>query len=179
MEKTKKDLKKIAVIATAAFLIPILLSASIVSSGRSIVPSAFAAPTLHGPIHCDAVSATQLECTFNVSGLGSATTATATIKASVSVTTGCINQGSKDQQPSGLKRSTSTVTQTQTVNVQGGRADFDITTSPLSASQLRTCPDSMDEVIVGCATFSSVSIAVVTNSGQSKTFPVSGTFSFC
>jgi hypothetical protein len=195
MEKTKKDLKKIAVAGiAAAFLIPLLLSASIVSSGKSIVPSgtslvqsvftsivpsAFAAPTVHGQIKCTPVGTTQLNCQFNVSGLGGASTATATITATVSVTTGCINQGSKDQQPSGLKRSTSTVTETQTVNVDSGRATFDITTKPLDASKIRTCPDNMDEVFVGCATFSNVSIVVKPNSGPSGTFPVSGTFKAC
>ena len=115
---------------------------------------------------------------FLMSGLGGATTATATLTGTASVTTGCINRGAQDQQPQGLQRSSTTVTQTQTVNVQGGRATFDITASLPSASQIRTCPDQMTPVIV-CVTFTGVSIQVVPNSGPSRTFPVAGTFSNC
>jgi hypothetical protein len=143
-----------------------------------LLQGAFAAPKVHGPIDCSVTSANALECKFNVSGLGGATTATATLSADATVTTGCINRGAAETQPSGLQRTTTTVTETQTVNVESGRASFDIVASLPSASQLRTCPDGMTPVIV-CATFTNVSIEVVPNSGPSKTFPVSGTFSNC
>ncbi len=100
------------------------------------------------------------------------------MSADAEVTTGCINRGSAGTQPSGLERTTTTVTQTQNVNVEGGRADFDIVASLPHAEDLRTCPDGMTEVIV-CVTFTEVSIEVVPNSGPSGTFPVEGTFSNC
>src|SRR5919197_6420649 len=96
-----------------------------------VIP-ALAAPTLHGPFTCQIVGQNQLQCTANVSGLGGATTATGTLAATATVITGCINQGAAGTQPQGLQRTTTTVTATQTVNVQGGRATFDITTQPLS-----------------------------------------------
>ena len=167
----KRDFQKIAITGTAAVLIPILLS-------TSIVMSVFAAPTLHSPITCSVISQNRLRCNLDVSGLGGATTATAKLTGTATVTTGCINQGSKNHEPQGLQRSTTTVTATQTVNVEGGRAVFTLTTQPLSASQLRTCPDQMTPTIV-CVTFSNISIQVIPNSGPSRTFPVSGTFSNC
>jgi hypothetical protein len=154
------------------------IGAAILLVAPMLLQGAFAAPTLHGPIACSVTSANALECKLNVSGLGQATTATATLTATATVTTGCINRGAMGTQPSGLERTTTTVTQTQTVNVEGGRATFDIVASLPNASQLRTCPDGMTPVIV-CSTFTNVSIAVVPNSGPSRTFPVSGTFSNC
>jgi hypothetical protein len=169
MEKAKKDLQKIAMAGTAAVLIPILLS-------TTLVTSVFAAPTLHGPITCTIISQNRLQCTLNVSGLGGATKATAKLTTTATVTTGCINQG--ENEPRGLQRSTTTQTATQTVNVEGGRATFTLTTQPLSASALRHCPDHMTPTIV-CVTFSNISIQVIPNSGQSRTFPVSGSRSTC
>jgi hypothetical protein len=154
------------------------IGAAVMLMAPLLLQGAFAAPTVHGPINCSVTSANALECVFNVSGLGGATTATATLTADATVTTGCINRGAAETQPQGLQRTTTTVTQTQTVNVQGGRATFDIVASLPSASQLRDCPDGMTPVIV-CASYTDVSIAVVPNSGPSRTFPVSGTFSNC
>jgi hypothetical protein len=154
------------------------MGAAILLMAPLLLQGALAAPTLHGPINCSVTSANALECTFNVSGLGGATTATATLTATATVTTGCINRGAMGTQPSGLERTTTTVTQTQTVNVEGGRASFDIVASLPSASQIRTCPDGMTPVIV-CTTYTNVSIQVVPNSGPSRTFPVSGSFSNC
>jgi hypothetical protein len=133
-----------------------------------VIP-ALAAPMLHGPFTCRIVGANQLQCIANVSGLGGATTATGTLTATATVITGCINQGSVGTQPSGLQRTTTTVTQTQTVNVQGGRALFDITTQPLNAASLRTCPDNMTPVVV-CVTYSNIQLMVTTNSGQTGSF---------
>ena len=154
------------------------MAAALMLMSPMLLQAALAAPTVHGPINCTVTSANALECILNVSGLGGATTATATLTADATVTTGCINRGSAGTQPSGLERTTTTVTQTQTVNVEGGRATFDIVASLPSASELRDCPDGMTPVIV-CASYTDVSIAVVPNSGPSRTFPVSGTFSNC
>src|SRR5438093_1682318 len=52
-----------------------------------------------------------LTATGQVAGAG--TTATATLSATAEVTRGCINKGSKDQQPSGLQRSTPVLAGTQ------------------------------------------------------------------
>jgi hypothetical protein len=137
-----------------------------------LLQGAFAAPTLHGPFTCAIVGANQLQCTANVSGLGGATTATGTLTASATVITNCINRGAGESQPQGLQRTTTTVTQTQTVDVEGGRATFNIITHPLNALSLRTCPDQMTPVIV-CVTYSNIQLSVTLNSGQSGTFTAS------
>src|SRR5437667_6896727 len=53
-----------------------------------------------------------LTATGEVAGAG--TTATATLAANADVTRGCINNGSKDQQPSGLKRTLTATSGQQT-----------------------------------------------------------------
>ena len=141
---------------------------------------AFAAPTLQQqPIQCEIVGDNQLRCEADVSGLGGAKTATATLTATATVTTGCSSTPSSgSNEPRGLQKTAITVTDTQTVNVEGGRATFDLATQPLNAEELRTCPDGMTPTIV-CVTFSNISIAVVPNSGPSRTFNVAGTISNC
>ncbi|MDQ3903829.1 MAG: hypothetical protein M3247_09355 [Thermoproteota archaeon] len=172
--KTNTPMAPMATKAAAASTIIMLIATPML-----LFQGAFAAPTLHGPITCQIVGANQLECKLNVSGLGGATTATATLVATATVTTGCINQGAAETQPQGLQRTTTTVTDTQTVNVEkGGRATFDLVTSALNAKELRTCPDGMTPTVV-CVTFSNISIAVIPNSGPSKTFSVPGTLSNC
>jgi hypothetical protein len=158
-----ESLKKIGIPTTATIGAVIMLTAPMLLQG------AFAAPTLHGPFTCQIVGQNQLHCTANVSGLGGATTATGTLTATATVITGCINRGAAETQPQGLQRTTTTVTQTQTVNVEGGRATFDITTAPLNAANLRTCPDQMTPVIV-CVTYSNIQLSVVPSSGPSRTF---------
>lgn len=130
---------------------------------------AFAAPRLHGDIECEIVGENQLHCTADVSGLGGATTAEGTLSADVEVTTGCITPSGSNE-PSGLERTTTTVSETVEVNVEGGRATFDITTDELDPEELRDCPSAnMTETIV-CVTFSDISLEVVPNSGPSRTF---------
>ena len=72
-------------------------TATIVSALMLMAPmllqAAQSTPTVHGPINCTVTSANALECILNVSGLGGATTATATLTADATVTTGCNNRG--------------------------------------------------------------------------------------
>jgi hypothetical protein len=130
--------------------------------------SAFAAPRLHAS-DCEVVDG-NLECSFDVSGLGGATTATGTLTGTAEITTGCINRGAAGTQPSGLERSTEDVLEEATVNVEGGRATFDLSTD-FDPEEIRTCPDGMTEVIV-CASFTDLSLEVVPNSGPSRTFEI-------
>ena len=157
-------------------LAPGIAAALLMVTAPMLLPAAFAAPRLHGPIECTFDEANnELDCTADVSGLGGATTATGTLEATVTTETGCINRGSQGQQPSGLDRETSTESDTVEVNVEGGRATFENT---LSADTDRDCPDGM-QVVITCVEFSGISLEVVTNSGQSRTFPISGTFGEC
>lgn len=103
-----------------------------------------------------------LTATGEVAGAG--TTATATLAANADVTTGCINRGSKDQQPSGLQRSTTAVSGQQTFNTRSGRGTFNVRTDAITVD--RTCPDSMVPVLVG-VTFTDVTLTIT--SGSSKT----------
>ena len=103
--------------------------------------------------------------TGEVAGAGK--TASATLSADVEVVTGCINRGSKDQQPSGLQRTTTTTTGSVTFHTRSGRGTFTVNTSPVSTN--RTCPDQMVPVLVS-ATFTNVTLTVTSQTGTTTAF---------
>ena len=109
-----------------------------------------------------------LTATGEVAGAGR--TATAVLSADAEVTTGCINRGSKDQQPSGLERTTTTTSGTQTFNTRSGRGTFNVSTVPVTTGD-RTCPDKMIPVLVG-VNFTNVTLTVTSQTGTATaTFP--------
>lgn len=93
---------------------------------------------------------------------GAGTTATATLSANATVTTGCINRGAKDQQPSGLQQTTTTVAGTTTFNTRQGRGTFTVSTEPITLD--RTCPDRMTPVLVSVV-FTDVTLTVTSQTG--------------
>ena len=109
-----------------------------------------------------------LTATGEVAGAG--TTATATLAADAEVTTGCINQGSQDQQPSGLKRTRTETSGTTTFNTRSGRGTFDVSTQPITTS--RRCPDQMTPVLVS-VDFTNVTLTITSGASKSltATFP--------
>ncbi len=143
-----------------------------------LLQGAFAAPTLQQPMRCEIVGDNQLRCVANVSGLEGAETATATLVTTATVTTGC-STSSGSNEPRGLQRTAIRVTDTQTVNVEGGRAVFGLTTQPLNAEELRTCPSENMTPTIVCVTYSNISIAVIPNSGPSRTFTTDQVVSNC
>jgi len=104
-----------------------------------------------------------LTATGEVAGAG--TTATATLAANADVTRGCINNGSKDQQPSGLKRTLTATSGQQTFNTRSGRGTLTVSTDPITAAPFK-CPDSMTPVLVSVL-FTDVTLTIT--SGSSKT----------
>jgi hypothetical protein len=143
-----------------------------------LIQGVFAAPTLNGPIQCRITGQNQLQCIADVSGLGRAKTATASLVATATVTTGCATPSGSNE-PKSLQRTTITVTDTQTVNVEGGRAVFNLTTPLLNAEELRTCPSANMQPTIVCVTYSNISIAVIPNSGPSRTFTTDQVVSNC
>jgi hypothetical protein len=109
-----------------------------------------------------------LTATGEVAGAGP--TATATLSATADVTRGCINRGSKDQQPSGLQRSFQVTTGSETFNTRSGRGSFNVSTEPVTAAPF-TCPDRMTPVLVS-VTFTDVTLTVTSQTGTTTaTFP--------
>ncbi|MDQ3852193.1 MAG: hypothetical protein M3299_05095 [Thermoproteota archaeon] len=162
----------VAATAAAAAVIMMLMT-------PMLLQVAFAAPTLQQPIQCEIAGDNQLRCEADVSGLGGAKTATATLTATATVTTGC-STTSGSNEPRSLQRTAITVTDTQTVNVGGGRTVFRLTTQPLNAEELRrTCPSENMTPTIVCVTYSNISTAVIPNSGPSKDFRFTGTVSNC
>jgi hypothetical protein len=106
--------------------------------------------------------------TGEVSGAG--TTATATLSADAELVTGCINRGSQDQQPSGLKRTTRQTSGQQTFETRSGRGTFAVETDPIIVS--RRCPDQMTPVIVSL-TFTNIKLTITSNPRKlaEATFP--------
>jgi hypothetical protein len=167
LQKARRTTTTISYAVIAIVVAAIMLMAAV---PLILLQGAFAAPTLQGPILCSVLGQNQLRCTADVSGLGGANTATATLVATATVTTGCATPSSGSNQPQGLQRTAITVTDTQTVNVDGGRAVFRLTTQPLNASEIRTCPSANMTPTIVCVTYSNISIAVVPNSGPTRTF---------
>jgi hypothetical protein len=109
-----------------------------------------------------------LRATGEVAGAG--TSATATLSADVSYTTGCINRGSQDQQPSGLQRSFTTVVGSETFETRQGRGSFDVVTDTVTAAG-RDCPDGMVPVLVS-VTFTDITLTVTSQTGTTTaSFP--------
>jgi hypothetical protein len=102
-----------------------------------------------------------LTATGEVAGAG--TSATATLSATAEVTTGCINRGSKDQQPSGLQTTETTTAGQLTFQTRSGRGTFTVSTVPVPLPG-RTCPDQMTPVVVS-ATFTNVALTVTSQTG--------------
>ena len=96
---------------------------------------------------------------------GAGKKATATLAADAAVTTGCINKGSKDQQPSGLKRTTTTTSGQQTFDTRSGRGTFSVDTDAITTS--RKCPDDMKPVLVS-VTFTNIKLTI-TSAGKEIT----------
>jgi hypothetical protein len=109
-----------------------------------------------------------LTATGEVSGAG--TTATATLAADAAVTTGCINRGSQDQQPSGLKRTNVETSGQQTFRTRSGRGPFAVSTDEITTS--RRCPDQMEPVIVSVL-FTNVKLTITSGANKiaTATFP--------
>jgi hypothetical protein len=99
---------------------------------------------------------------------GAGPTAGATLSAGVDVTRGCINRGSKDQQPSGLQRSFSTVTGSVTFQTRSGRGSFTVSTNAVTTAGF-SCPDRMVPVLVS-VTFTDVTLTVTSQTGTTTAF---------
>ena len=101
---------------------------------------------------------------------GAGRTASATLSATVDVTRGCINRGSKDQQPSGLQRSFQTTTGSVTFRTRSGRGSFEVSTDPVTVEGF-LCPDRMIPVLVS-VTFTDITLTVTSQTGTTTaTFP--------
>jgi hypothetical protein len=105
---------------------------------------------------------TFLTATGEVAGAGK--TAGAVLSADANVTTGCINRGSKDQQPSGLQTTNTTTAGQQTFNTRSGRGTFSVNTDPVGVGD-RTCPDRMTPVLVS-VTFTNITLTITSNTGS-------------
>ena len=109
-----------------------------------------------------------LTATGEVAGAG--TTASATLSATAAVTRGCVNRGSKGQEPSGLQRSFETTTGSVTFRTRSGRGSFSVTTDTITTEGF-DCPDRMTPVLVN-VTFTDITLTVTSQTGTTTaTFP--------
>jgi hypothetical protein len=106
-----------------------------------------------------------LTATGEVAGAG--TGGTATLTADVTATVGCINPGSKDQQPKGLQEAAATVTGSEEFTTKQGRGTFTVTTEPITIESFDfTCPGKMEETLVGDVTFSNIVLTITAQTGE-------------
>ena len=102
---------------------------------------------------------------------GAGTTATATLEATATATVGCINRGSKDQEPSGLQTVTEPVSGTTTFNTRSGRGRVNVSTSEVTIPSDFECPPPMTETLVS-VTFTDITLTITSSSGSiTATFP--------
>jgi hypothetical protein len=158
----------------AALVLALALGALTAGSALAVAPTS---TTRTGGLHFVGqpdVTATKttteafMTATGEVAGAGQ--TATATLSATADVTRGCINRGSQGQQPSGLQRSFTTTTGSQTFNTRSGRGSFDVSTEPVTVAGF-SCPDRMTPVLVS-VTFTDVTLTVTSQTGTTTaTFP--------
>jgi len=103
-----------------------------------------------------------LNITGEVAGAGQ--TATGTLSYDLTVTTGCINPGSKDQEPSGLQSTTTSVDESFDLRpTRQGRATINETTNDPTTSG-RECPRPMRATIVD-VTYTNVVLTISSTSG--------------
>ena len=168
-------LRKIGIIAVLSLLVTAL--AAVAAQAVTLGPFAATSTSNTGGLHFvgtptitatkDANSAT-LTASGEVAGAG--TTATATLSANATVVTGCVNPGSKNQQPKGLERTTTTTAGTQTFNTRSGRGTVNVRTTGITLPG-RTCPPP-DEPVVVSVTFTDVTLTITSQTGTiTATFP--------
>jgi|SRR5215203_1288365 len=138
---------------------------SLMAVALAAVP-AFAQEGLHF-VGTPTVTATKTDTTTfltaNGEVAGAGRTATATLSADATVVTGCINPGSKSQQPKGLARTTTPTVGTTTFNTRQGRGTFTVSTAPITLPG-RTCPPP-DEPVVVSVTYENVLLTITSQTG--------------
>jgi hypothetical protein len=117
------------------------------------------APTVTATQDLEAGTAT-LTATGEVAGAG--TGGEAILSGNAIVQTGCINPGSKDQQPRGLQRQTQTVLASEPFTTDQGRGTFTVSDT---VSIERTCPGQQEPVLLG-VTFTNVVLTIDAQTGE-------------
>ena len=141
-------------------------------SASSMTP-ALAQVTRDGGVHFQGTPTCQLvtvgtdqfaiECSGNVAGAGTGAIATV----SATVTTGCINPGSKSQEPKGLQ-DTAVTGSAEVPSVEGGSTPFTVTSNAIVID----CPGQQTPTVVDVTT---ATVTVTAQTGTtSATVPVSG-----
>jgi hypothetical protein len=162
-------MRKIAIWGVLALMVTAL--AAVAAQAATVGPEPGTVTSQTGGLHfvgTPTVTATKdasgafLTANFEVAGAG--TTAGATLTSTALVTTGCINRGSKDQQPSGLQTSTQFPSGSTTFQTRQGRAKASVSTTPITTAG-RTCPDQMVPVLVG-VTFTDITLTVTSQTGS-------------
>jgi hypothetical protein len=133
---------------TLSILVAVVATFAIAGTALAVAPtwtSSSGGLNFHGTPDATVSSSGALTVKADVSGAG--TTATANLTATRTVVTGCANRGSKNQEPSGLERTSGAVSAGPvTLNTRAGRASFDLTIPAPTLN--RECPDRMTAVLV-------------------------------
>jgi hypothetical protein len=111
-----------------------------------------------------------LTATGEVCGAGR--TATATLSSTVTATVGCVTRGGGE--PRGLEEAATGATGEATFRTRQGRAEFDVSTEPITIEDFDfECPSAQQtEVIVGPVTFTDITLTITSQTGTiTATFP--------
>ena len=168
-------MRKIAIWGVLALMVTAL--AAVAAQAATVGPEPGTVTSQTGGLHfvgTPTVTATKsgqtafLTSNFEVAGAG--TTAQATLSADAVATVGCINRGSKGQEPSGLQTTTEPVTGTASFDTRQGRSGKQsVSTSAVTIPSTFTCPDRMVPTLVS-VNFTNVTLTVTSQTGTTTAF---------
>src|SRR5215217_7818947 len=119
-------LRKLGIIAVLSLIVTALAAVPALAVAPTTVTSTGGLHVCQGStldVTADKTTGPNGSATLTATGevCGAGTTATATLTADATATVGCINRGSKDQEPSGLQETVTPVVGTETFNTRQGR----------------------------------------------------------
>src|SRR5215208_2276069 len=157
--------------------IGIIAVLSLIATALAAVPALAVAPTTvesTGGLHVCQGSVLDLSAESTGAGkfltatgevCGAGPTATATISSTAEATVGCVTRGGGE--PSGLERVRTATTASEEVPTRAGRAEFAVSTEPLSIEDFDfACPSRQQtEVLIGPVSFTNIVLTITSQTG--------------
>jgi|SRR5215204_3743379 len=113
------------------------------------------------------VTSASLSATGEVAGAG--TGGEATLSSTAEVTQGCLTPPGNNE-PSGLERSTTTVTGSETFTTTNGRGTFDVTTNAITTpTEDFSCPSANMTPVLVSVLFTDITLTITTDEGKTIT----------
>src|SRR5215203_4468860 len=177
-----EDIKKISIPTAAIAVALVMMGPAMLSTGAfAIAPDT--PPTKDRGLHfvgtpdltvnkvidpdTGLVTSASLSATGEVAGAG--TGGEATLSSTAEVTQGCLTPPGNNE-PSGLERSTTTVTGSETFTTTNGRGTFDVTTNAITTpTEDFSCPSANMTPVLVSVLFTDITLTITTDEGKTIT----------